>query len=167
MKQKLLIIALAALGIAAYAATSLPETDRYGEIFFAYAQVDRPNGTYRRMLVTPETIAAVRKGEPLPDGTRILMESYYSQGEVGTVFHKRKVAGQWQYGSFSGSGEPNFATRPQASCISCHVTAAETDLTFTRPSLDAASQYGLSHFTCDRGGRSPCEAHVYVDGAAR
>ena len=167
MKQKLFAIALAVLGVAAYAATSLPETESYGETHVTYAQVDRPNGTYRRMLVTPETLATVRAGEPLPDGTHILMESYYSPGKVGIVFHKRKVDGQWQYGSFSGSGEPNFDTKPQASCISCHASAVATDFTFTRPSLEAASQNGLSHFTCDRGGRSPCGAYVYVDGAAR
>ncbi|MEO0831054.1 MAG: cytochrome P460 family protein, partial [Pseudomonadota bacterium] len=103
----------------------------------------------------------------LPDGTRILMESYYTPGEAGTVFHKQKVAGKWQYGSFSGTGAARFETRPQASCLSCHATAAATDFTFTRPSLDAASRHGLSQFTCDRGGRSPCDPHVYTEGAAR
>lgn len=167
MKQKFFAFALAVLGVAAFAATSLPETERYGETYVTYAQVDRPDGIYRRMLVTPETIATVRAGEPLPEGTRILMESHYSPGDVGIVFHKQKVDGQWQYGSFSGSDEPDFDTKPQASCVSCHARAAATDFTFTRPSLDAAPQNGLSHFICDRGGRSPCEAHVYVDGAAR
>ncbi|MEO0976507.1 MAG: cytochrome P460 family protein [Pseudomonadota bacterium] len=167
MSRTLITLASAAAGMAAVAATGLPETDRYGETYVTYAQVDRPNGTYRRMLVTPETLAAIRPGAPLPDGTRILMESYYAPGEVGTVFHKEKVAGRWQYGSFSGAGEPRFETRPQASCLSCHATAAATDFTFTRPSLDAASQRGMSRFTCDRGGRSPCDPHVYSDGAAR
>lgn len=167
MKRTLITVAAIAIGVVALASTSLPQTDRYGEIYVTYAQVDRPNGTYRRMLVTPETLAANRPSEPLPDGTRILMESYYAPGEVGTVFHKQKVAGSWQYGSFSGEGEPRFETRPQASCLSCHATAAATDFTFTRPSLDVASQNGLSHFVCDRGGRSPCAPHVYTDGAAR
>lgn len=168
MRKRTLAIALVALGgVTAFAATSLPETDKYGDIYVTYAQVDRPNGTYRRMLVTPETLAMVRTGEPLPNGTRILMESYYSPGEVGTVFHKRKVDGQWQYGSFPGSAAPNFETRPQASCISCHATAKAKDFTFTRPSLEAASLHGLSRFTCNRRARSPCEAHVYADGAAR
>ena len=163
--KPLIIIGAAAIGVTSVAATSLPETDRYGETYVTYAQVDRPDGTYRRMLVTPETMATVRPGEALPDGTRILMESYYSPGEVGTVFHKQKVSGRWQYGSFSGSGEPSFETRPQASCLSCHARAAATDFTFTRPSLDLASQNGLSRFTCERGGRTPCDPHVYTDGA--
>ncbi|MEL7089957.1 MAG: hypothetical protein AAGL98_16190, partial [Planctomycetota bacterium] len=79
-------LATIAFGMAGLAATGLPETDRYGETYVTYAQVDRPNGTYRRMLVTPETLVEMRPGEPLPDGTRILMESYYTPGEAGTVF---------------------------------------------------------------------------------
>ncbi len=158
-------IGVAAIGMTSVAATSLPETDRYGETYVTYARVDRPDGTYRLMLVTPETLAIVRPGEALPDGTRILMESFYAPGEVGTVFHKQKVSGRWQYGSFPGAGEPVFETRPQASCLSCHARAAATDFTFTRPSLDGASHNGLSHFRCDRGGRTPCDLHVYTDGA--
>lgn len=165
MVRTVIAIAVGAIGMTGLAAADLPQTDRYGETYVTYAQVDRPNGTYRRMLVTPETLSHVRPGEPLADGARILMESYYTPGEVGTVFHKQKVAGRWQYGSFSGADEADFETRPQASCLSCHAAAADTDFTFTRPSLDAASQHGVSRFSCDRGGRSPCDPHVYRDGA--
>lgn len=166
MVRSVLALIASAIGISGLAATDLPQTDRYGETYVTYAQVDRPNGTYRRMLVTPKTLSQVRPGEPLADGTRILMESYYAPGEVGTVFHKQKVAGRWQYGSFSGEDAARFDTRPQASCLSCHATAAKTDFTFTRPSLDAALQNGMSHFACENGGRTPCDQHVYINGAA-
>ncbi len=158
-------IFFAALATAAWAA-SLVETDRYGETFITYAQVDRTNGTYRRMLTTPDVLAAARSGTPLPDGTRIFMESYYSPGQIGTVFHKQKVDGRWKYGSFSGQGPVDLTTRPQASCLSCHAQAAETDFTFTRPLLDAAPTVGLSTVICDRGGRTPCDPAVYLEGVA-
>lgn len=156
-----LILTSAALVSVAWAA-SLPETDRYGETFVTYAQVDRSDGTYRRMLTTPDVLARARSGEPLPDGAHILMETYYRPAELSTVFHKQKVDGKWLYGSFNGQGAVNLATRPQATCLSCHASAAETDFTFTRPSLDAAPTLGLHRFNCDRGGRSPCEPMVYL-----
>ncbi|MEM8852307.1 MAG: cytochrome P460 family protein [Pseudomonadota bacterium] len=163
---RLVLVVVGAMVLATAAlAASLVETDRYGGTFLTYAQVDRPDGSYRRMLTTPDVIAAATAGAPLPDGTRILMETYYRPGEISTVFHAHKVDGAWQYGSFNGRRTPNLATRPQASCLSCHARAARTDFTFTRPSLDAAATMGLSQFTCERGGRSPCDASVYEDGA--
>lgn len=143
-------------------AASLPQTTRYGETFVTYAQVDRSDGTYRRMLTSPNVLESARSGEPLPDGARILMETYYLPGELSTVFHKQKVNGQWQYGSFNGQGAVDLTTRPQASCLSCHVGAAETDFTFTRPSLDGAADRGMSRFSCDRAGRSPCDLETYL-----
>ncbi|MEL6478261.1 MAG: cytochrome P460 family protein [Pseudomonadota bacterium] len=136
-------------------------TNRYGETFVVYAQVDRSDGTYRRMLTTPQTLEVARAGQPLPDGTRILMETYYRLGVLSTVFHKQKVAGRWQYGSFSGTGAVNLSTRPQASCLSCHAGAADTDFTFTRPALDAAKVRGLTTSYCDRSGRRPCALSAY------
>jgi len=161
MKTRLLtLIGCAAIATAAMA-KSLTETQRYGETFVTYAQVDRMDGTYRRMLTTPDVLRAAREGEPLPDGTRILMETYYSPGQLSTVFHMQKVNRRWQYGSFNGQGTVNLATRPQVSCLSCHSRAAETDFTFTRPALDAARNFGEARLLCDRGGRRPCDLQIY------
>lgn len=142
-------------------ATTLPSTDRYGGTFIAYTQIDRTDGTYRRMLTTSDVLEAAEAGSPLPDGARILMETYYRPGELSTVFHKQKVDGRWEYGSFNGMGVVDLSTRPQASCLSCHARAAETDFTFTRPALDAALQFGEGRLTCDRGGRNPCSLETY------
>ncbi|MEM0947972.1 MAG: cytochrome P460 family protein [Pseudomonadota bacterium] len=143
-------------------AQDLKPTDRYGSVFKVYAKVDRTDGTYRRMLTTPEVLEAAQSGQPLPDGTRILMETYYRPGELGTVFHKQKVDGRWTYGSFNGQGEVRLETRPQASCLSCHTRAAETDFTFTKPALDAAPHLGEITLTCDRNGRRPCALSTYT-----
>lgn len=164
--MKLLLAGLIALAAAAGVAQAGPlnETDRYGETFAAYAQVDRPDGSFRRMLTTPDVLATAQSGAPLPDGTRILMETYRRSGKLGTVFHKQKVDGRWHYGSFDGQGRVDLATRPQASCLSCHSRAAATDLTFTKPALTAARTMGLTQITCDRAGRRPCDLEVYLNG---
>ncbi len=142
-------------------ANDLKSTDRYGANFVTYAQVDRSDGTYRRMLTTLSVLETVRPGEPLPEGTRILMETYYAPGQLSTVFHKQKVDGRWEYGSFNGQESPELETRPQASCLSCHAAAAETDFTFTKPALDAAQRMGEIALSCDRGGRRPCPLSTY------
>lgn len=149
-----------AVGLAALAA-NLETTHRYGAPFVVYAQVDRPDGTYRRMLTSPRVLERAQADQPLPDGTRILMETYYRPGVLSTVFHKQKVDGRWQYGSFDGQGMVDLSTRPQASCLSCHAGAAETGFTFTRPALDAAKVHGLSRSYCDNGGRRPCALSAY------
>ena len=159
-------VLLSAVVKTATAETPLSVVDRYGPDLAAYATVRRTDGTYRRMLISPEALG-IGPGDALPDGTRILMETYYRPGEVSTVFHKQKVDGRWQYGSFPAS-RPNLTVAPRASCLSCHARTSETDFTFTLPSVwSAASGEGPSDFTCDRGGRSPCGSRIYVDGASQ
>ncbi|MCY4334030.1 MAG: cytochrome P460 family protein [Litoreibacter sp.] len=165
MSMKLAILPIAcAVAIAGAAfANTLETNERYGAPFVTYVQVERPDGSYRRILTTPDVLEAAEQGQPLPDGTMILMETHYSEGVVDTVFINEKVDGQWQYGSFPGNGTVDLSTRPQASCLSCHSQAAATDFTFTRPSLDAALELGETQITCDLGGRSPCELSHYLE----
>ena len=88
---------LALVGLAAAAAAgadTLTSTDRYGEPYVAYAQVDRTDGTYRRMLTTPDVLEVAQTGAPLPGGIRILMETYQCQGNRGNFFHKKRLDGQ-------------------------------------------------------------------------
>ena len=145
--------------------SDLEIVSRYGPDLAAYATVRRDDGTYRRMLVSPEALEPSGADGALPEGTRILMETYYRPGQVGTVFHKRRVGGAWHYGSFPAA-RPDLTVRPQASCLACHARAAETDFTLTLPSLrKAAEGKGPSDFTCDRGGRSPCSLQTYLEGA--
>ena len=144
-------------------ANSLEKNHLYGEPLVTYAQVDRPDGTYRRMLIPIETLENVKEDQALPNGTRILMETYGSTGNIGTVFISEKVDGQWLFGSFLGGGKVDFTTRAQASCLSCHINAADTDFVFTRPSLNSALELGTTYFSCDRRGRSPCELSHYLN----
>lgn len=174
MRRAVLILALGILSAATLPAASAQEGElaattiqAYGLDLVPYATVRRNDGTYRRMLMAPDTLEALAADAPLPDGTRILMETYYRPDQVGTVFHKQKVRGKSQYGSFSAA-RPDLTVQPRASCLSCHAGAARTDFTFTLPSIRAvAAGDAPSDFTCDRGGRSPCGAGTYRDGAAR
>lgn len=153
-------------GVGAAMAQAPVET-QYGEDVVAYATVRRNDGTYRRMLVSKWALDPKATDGSVPDGTRILMETYYRPGVVSTIFHARKVGSSWHYGSFS-AGSPNLETRSRASCLSCHAEAADTDLVFTLPSLFAFAAGGsLSDFACERGGRSPCGSTVYRQGASR
>lgn len=167
LRSTVLLAALAATLPAPGGATdrSLPAVDAYGLDLVAYATVRRDDGTYRRMLVSPEALPPIASGGPPPDGTRILMETYYTPGSASTVFHMQKVGGRWLYGSFP-TGRPDLSVRAQATCLSCHAGAADSDLVFTLPSLRAAAGgAGPSDFRCERGGRTPCPAETYRDGA--
>lgn len=147
------------------AATTL--VSQYGEDVVAYATVRRSDGTYRRMLVSKWALEPIAEAGSVPEGTRILMETYYRPGVVSTVFHARKSGSSWRYGSFQAAN-PDLATRSRASCLSCHAEAADTDLVFTLPSLFAfAAGGGASDFVCERGGRSPCDGLVYQQGVAQ
>ena len=160
------LVPLPGLGDSANLAPDRERVDRYGLELVAYATVRRSDGSYRRMLTQPETLTAVAAEGVPPEGARILMETHYRPGQVSTVFHMEKVADRWAYGSFPASAsDPNLSTRPQASCLSCHARATETDLVYTLPSLQAFAAGGpASDFACERGGRSPCDAEVYMEG---
>ena len=153
---------------AVQAQTAQTTADRsYGLDLVHYATVRRTDGSFRRMLITRAELAALEAGDPLPDGARILMETYRSPDRLGTVFHKQKQDGRWLYGAFSGqAAEPNLSVQPRASCLSCHTRAAATDFTYTYPSLQAvAAGAAATDFACDRSGRAPCDLEVYRGGA--
>ncbi|MBD3886158.1 cytochrome P460 family protein [Phormidium tenue FACHB-886] len=130
-----------------------------------YATVSRSDGSFRQMFVDSDSIAAIRPGEPLPDGTLMVMETWYSPEDLGTVFVKQKQNGEWQYGSFSPD-RPDYQMRFSGSCHSCHAPFPDTDFTFTKPLLEAALQTRqLQSAYCDRGGRTPCNPEVYSPNA--
>ncbi len=135
---------------------------KYDRTFAQYATVSRSDGSFRNMFIEAESLRAVEPGQPLPDGTLILMETWYSPESLGSVFIKEKRDGVWQYGSFSPS-QPDYQLGANASCHSCHVPFRETDFTLTLPLLQKALQTRqVQTAFCDRAGRTPCPAEVYV-----
>lgn len=151
-------------------ANALQIQPKYDRNLAHYATVSRSDGSFRQMFVNEEAIskgtaepnAAVQPGAPLPDGTLLVMETWYSPENVGTVFVKQKQNGEWQYGSFSPD-RPDYEMRFSGSCHSCHAPFPETDFTLTKPLLEAALQTRqIQTAYCDRPGRSPCEPEAYL-----
>ncbi|GAB4386775.1 MAG: hypothetical protein Kow00121_54060 [Elainellaceae cyanobacterium] len=135
---------------------------KYDRTLAHYATVSRSDGSFRQMSVSEETIASIQPGKPLPDGTLLVMESWYSPENLGTVFVKQKQNGEWQYGSFSPD-RPDYQMRFSGSCHSCHAPFPETDFTLTKPLLEAALQTRqVQSAYCDRAGRTPCDPQAYI-----
>ncbi|MBD1846905.1 cytochrome P460 family protein [Cyanobacteria bacterium FACHB-63] len=135
---------------------------KYDRSLAHYATVSRSDGSFRQMFVNEEAITAIQPGEPLPDGTLIVMESWYSPENLGTVFVKQKQNGEWRYGSFS-LDRPNYQMRFSNSCHSCHAPFPKTDFTLTKPLLEAALQTRqVQTAYCDRAGRTPCDPTTYI-----
>lgn len=146
---------------------------KYDRPLVHYATVSRSDGSFRQMFVNEEAIsketaepnASIQPGEPLPDGTLIVMETWYSPENLGTVFVKQKQNGEWQYGSFSPD-RPNYQMRFSGSCHSCHAPFPETDFTLTKALLEAALQTRqVQTAYCDRPGRTPCNPEAYIPDA--
>lgn len=135
---------------------------KYDRSLAHYATVSRSDGSFRQMFVNEEAIAAIQPREPFPDGTLIVMETWYSPENLGTVFAKQKQNGEWQYSSFSPD-RPDYQMRFSGSCHSCHAPFPETDFTLTKPLLEAALQTRqVQTAYCDRAGRTPCDPEAYI-----
>lgn len=135
---------------------------KYDRPLAHYATVSRSDGSFRQMFVNEEAIAFIQPGEPLPDGTLLVMETWYSPENLGTVFVKQKQNGEWQYGSFSPN-RPDYQMGFSGSCHSCHAPFPETDFTLTKPLLEAALQARqVQTAYCDRAGRTPCDPTSYI-----
>jgi hypothetical protein len=135
---------------------------KYDRNLIHYATVSRSDGSFRQMFVEKSVIDILQPGEPLPDNTLIVMETWYSPENVGTVFVKQKQDGEWLYGSFEPA-QPNYQMSFSGSCHRCHAPFPNTDFTLTKPLLEAALQTQQVQMAfCDRPGRTPCEPVTYV-----
>jgi len=135
---------------------------KYDRSLAHYATVSRSDGSFRKMFVNEEVITAIQAENLLPDGTLLVMETWYSPENLGTVFVKQKQNGEWQYGSFSPD-RPNYQMRFSGSCHSCHAPFPKTDFTLTKPLLEAALQTRqVQTAYCDRPGRTPCDPTAYI-----
>lgn len=149
------------------AAVNLDERDlavqnRYGRGWIQYAMVSRSDDSFRRMFIAADQVSRIEAGQPLPDNTLILMETWYTPASPGSVFIKQKLNESWQYGSFSPA-QPNYQVSDRGSCHRCHAPFPETDFTLTKPLLEAALQsQQLQTAYCDRAGRSPCAPEAYL-----
>jgi len=154
-------MSLGALGIAIGQATvpagankvAFPENWAKGTM---YATVDRPDTKqYREFYTTPDVLAAVRSGKPVPDGAVITLAAYAAQADAAGVplkdangrfmkgnllavnVQQKKAGfgadipeairnGDWMYQSFTPDGKPNDKANLTA-CYQCHLPFAKDE----------------------------------------
>lgn len=105
-----------------------------------YTTVRRGNVT-EHILTTPEAIAAVKAGEPVPAGTHFVLADY-RDGEIyryfvmekeegwGGDYDSRRRTGDWQFQWFWPDRSVNLDENT-ARCQSCHSGRADEDYLFT------------------------------------
>jgi plastocyanin len=121
-----------------------------------YATVDRPDTKqYREFYTTPDVLAAVKAGQPIPDGAVIVLAAYMAQVDAAGVpvkdakgrFMKGNLAavnvqqkkkgfadeipasirnGDWVYQSFTPDGKVNDKANLTA-CYQCHLPFAKDE----------------------------------------
>ncbi|WP_319567048.1 cytochrome P460 family protein [Cohaesibacter marisflavi] len=97
------------------------------------------------MMTTREAIGAVKQGEPMPDGTHVVLVDYRG-GEIYRYFVMQKGedwgqdyaeadrTGDWQFQWFWGNGQINMDENTQR-CRSCHASQAGNRYMFTYDDL--------------------------------
>lgn len=103
-----------------------------------YTTVTRGEVT-EHMLTSPEALAAVRNGEPMPDGTHVVLVDYRG-GDVFRYFVMQKGAGwgadygnrtgDWQYQWFQPDRSINLA-EDTTRCQSCHQSRDDSEFMYT------------------------------------
>lgn len=149
---------------------SLP-TD-YRETFVLYAAVDRVDNVTRRLYIEPGALAQWMRGEPLPDGTQLVIEVYDVRlglnglplldaerqmipTQISGNIHVAEKRSTWELQDLATSarvGDWNFASFDPVTfqstsenvndCFTCHDTAHRRDFVFSRPLLSAYVESG-------------------------
>lgn len=165
-------------------AMTLP-TD-YQTSFIQYAVVDRPDGITRTLYISPESYAALQRGTPLPNGTRIIIEAFAgTPDENGRLaaggmlpfihmaekreswrldeLHTSAKVGDWNFASFESEtgvvADPNAPGENLNDCFTCHDSNASPtrDFIFTRRTIDIfANTKTPQYIVCNQPERIPC-----------
>lgn len=105
-----------------------------------YTTVNRGEVT-EHMLTTQAAIDAVQAGQPIPDGTQVVLVDYRDD-EVyryfvmekgagwGADYDDRRRTGDWQYQFYWGDRSINME-EDTARCQSCHQARAESEFMYT------------------------------------
>ncbi|EKJ94941.1 hypothetical protein C241_16808 [Bradyrhizobium lupini HPC(L)] len=105
-----------------------------------YATVNR-GGVSKEIFTSPQAIAAAKAGQPLPDGTVIMMEDHRGgalhryvvmekRAGWGDAYPESVRAGDWEFREFAPTQSPNLGENGQR-CMSCHQSQAGQDFVFT------------------------------------
>jgi hypothetical protein len=162
-----LALAAAALTIAVRAGgdnVTFPDNFAKGVL---YTTVDRPdNKQYRELFITPEAMAAMKAGQPMPSGTVITMVQYkavlnaagdpekdangrFIKGDLvgyavmekrtgwGKEYPEEMRNGEWEYQAFKADKSPNDKANLKA-CFTCHRPLDKQDFVFSVDKMKAA-----------------------------
>lgn len=105
-----------------------------------YATVNR-GGIREEIFTSPQAVAAAKAGQPLPDGTVVMMEDHRAGALHRYVVMEKRVgwgdaypesarAGDWEFREFAPDRSPNLGENGQR-CMSCHQRQAGQDFVFT------------------------------------
>lgn len=162
LSSAILLMAFLTQAFAGPERISWPEN--YAAYFIRYQAVDKPAGDKpaktRVMYVNPKAFAQAKAGQPLPDGTILIMEDrsieldkdgnprtdsqgrYIPTNEITTVIIQQKQAGwgesypqaerngDWEYAVFNRDGTLKENIEYEQ-CFACHKGQAAQDYNFT------------------------------------
>lgn len=191
------LLLLGVMGIAAFFADDAPESAatatptrtsamtypaNYRDDFAHYLTVERIDDTVRHLYIDKAALANIKRGQPLPNGTQLIIETYEDApfglstdddipGELQPFIHVAEKRDNWQreviassvtldgwnFESFTAdSGHPSDENR--SDCFTCHDTSAfDSDFVFSRSFIDRYIRTGETYsFTCHRPNRQPC-----------
>ncbi|MBJ6135206.1 cytochrome P460 family protein [Ochrobactrum sp. Q0168] len=105
-----------------------------------YATVNR-GGIREEIFANLEAITAAEAGQPMPNGTVIMMEDYRGgqlhryvvmekQAGWGSAHPENIRAGDWEFREFAPDRSPNMTENGQR-CMSCHQSQVDQDFIFT------------------------------------
>lgn len=128
--------------------------------FIRYTTVDKPDRKIiRNIYVNPEAFAAIRKNEPFPSGTLVVMADQRARVDAagtplldtngrmipepafiaiaaqekrtgwGVGYGPEKRNGEWEYAAFTADLQPREVNLN--ACFACHLPLAARDFTFT------------------------------------
>ncbi len=116
--------------------TTMPDIDK----LIHYTTVTRGEVT-EHLMTTREAIEAVKKGEPVPPGSHVVLVDY-RDGEVfryfvmekgqdwGADYGERRRTGDWQFQWFKPDMTINMDENT-ARCQSCHTSRADRDFLYS------------------------------------
>lgn len=148
----------------------------YREFFDLYAVADRGDGITRRIFISPEAVAAVRAGEPLPERTMIVIEAYDAARDLfgspqtdenghwiagdfrANEVHMMEKRSTWWIEDLAGNGRLdgwNFRAfnadgipddSARSDCSSCHDGGQRFGFVFTSPELERYAETGETQY---------------------
>jgi Cytochrome P460 len=141
-------VLLASLAVADAGQDTVAYPAGYRTAFVEYGVIDAPSVKRVRIFyVAPEVLSVAAPGQPLPDGTVLVMEVRDAQlgagGEplrdvagrfiagdrVVGLWVQAKVDGAWEYARFNADGTRVTDARLDR-CVACHTTRAAQDFTY-------------------------------------